>query len=804
MLTEIENYVVQVVTESGQVVGAGLLVGNLHVITCAHVVNQSLRRHEASADRPSERLHLNFPFFGAAGKARGEIVGWRPIEPDGSGDVAILKLDDAPTHLSEPIFLAESEPGELWQHEFVTYGFPAEQDSGVWAHGRLLARRADGSIQVEGMTTTGYRIQRGFSGAPVFDKALNRVVGMIVAAERQADVKTAFMIPTSLLIDQVPDLQKWVTPPFPKALQDYMKKLSELYFHFEDQIGKYVTLQGAVIGSNTNIPDIVHYLRTNLTKSRNASLLILGDYGSGKSAAVFRLAHELAKEAVQNAMRSVIPFYINLSFPKGRPITVALPEFIQRYNIHLSRSELLGIMNRGTNIVFILDGFDEMANRTNWSKVPDIMQTLNELRISPGIRTVITSRTTFFRDRIEEKVIEADERISICRLGDEEIDEYLRINSGVSISAIQRLFAHYPDIRELCRLPIHVFMLSKQVSALSDIRKDDLKSVDLYEIFIERNLLVNADTFPEWPPRERRKFVQKLAYRWFKDQLFEIAPKELEELIRSEIPGLDETRLHQLSMHLLNCSFFIRIEDNYRFIHYSFVEFFVAEILVEDLYCGKLERWMARPLYAEIFDFMSQIIQRKGIDGIQIEKIVASGNEEAQSNFLATMYRNPVPGVKCYFEQLLTNSEHDLARCVACQGLGLYEAVDVEILREAFHKEQNSIIRSLLRKIAEHSAENAPTPASRDAYLGACAGEVIPSSVDAERILKTKQAPHSLHAYRKALRLGDRRWTSTIAAMYLLAGVRDKASYEDIKKVATESKLGVIKTTYSEIAQQLI
>src|SRR5262245_15554390 len=99
-------------------------------------------------------------------------------------------------------------------------------------------------------------------------------------------------------------------------------------------------------------------------------------------------------------------------------------------------------MNRHPNMVFILDGFDEMANRTNWRQVPDIKKTLNDLRVSAGIRTVITSRTTFFRDKMEEKVVEVNERMSLLKLSDDGISEYLAANSGVSPSAIHRLFSH--------------------------------------------------------------------------------------------------------------------------------------------------------------------------------------------------------------------------------------------------------------------------------------------------------------------------------------------------------------------------
>src|ERR1043165_1520486 len=762
MKTEIEDCLARIRSDAGQIAGTGFIVGNLHVITGAHVVNQALRLPFGEQRRPEQPLRLDFPFYRNA-TATARVVVWTPIREDGSGDIAILRLD-APFDARPLTLLADPEPDELWEHEFITCGFPAGNDAGVWAHGQVFDRRADGSVQIEGQTATGFRIQSGFSGAPVLDKKLNSLVGMVVSAERQSETKAAFMIPTKLLVEDCEELKRWVTPSYPAAVAKYMDKACELHRNVEEKTGNYIRLS-ALRDSDQEIPDALKHIKAILTTQTDSSVLVLGDYGSGKTKLAFRLTYELAEEALQSGMRTGIPFYLNLSFLKGQSLTAAVCDYLKRYNIQLEESDLLDMMNRRPNIVFILDGLDEMANRRNWGEIPKIKEMVAALRVSPGIRIVLTSRGTFFRDRLEEKVVEVDERIVLLKLSDESISEYLAVNNNISRAAIERLFNNYPSIRELCRSPIHIFMLSKHISALSDIRKDDIKAVDLYDIFIEHTLLDNSDAFPEWPPIERRKFIQTLADRWFKNEIFEILPRQLFEYVRSEFPSGTPERLWELTIYLLNCGIFIRIANHYRFIHYSFVEYFVAELLVDDLYAGRLERWAARTLYAEIFDFMSEFIQRRGAAQIPIEQVVASQHEEAQSNVIATMYREPSPWVKPYFERLLISANHDLVRCLACQGLGLYDKVDAGLIRVAFNQERNSIIKSLLRAIAEHLAET--TPDARDSYLQACAGDFEIMPEDAERILNTKASTHSLNGYRRALRVGDKRWTTTVAAMYL-------------------------------------
>ena len=69
----------------------------------------------------------------------------------------------------------------------------------------MSGKQAQGWVQIEGDKITGYRIKPGFSGAPVWDKNLASIVGITVAEETKEEVKAAFMIPTKVLREQIPD-----------------------------------------------------------------------------------------------------------------------------------------------------------------------------------------------------------------------------------------------------------------------------------------------------------------------------------------------------------------------------------------------------------------------------------------------------------------------------------------------------------------------------------------------------------------------------------------------------------------------
>ena len=67
----------------------------------------------------------------------------------------------------------------------------------------------------EQLKETGYRVQPGFSGTPVWDDDLEGVVGMVVAAEARAEIRAAFTIPTDVLLESWPEMDQLAPLPCP-------------------------------------------------------------------------------------------------------------------------------------------------------------------------------------------------------------------------------------------------------------------------------------------------------------------------------------------------------------------------------------------------------------------------------------------------------------------------------------------------------------------------------------------------------------------------------------------------------------
>jgi hypothetical protein len=91
----------------------------------------------------------------------------------------------------------------IWDHKFRTFGFPNSYDAGVWATGVIRGKNAEGWLQLEDVKAQGYKIEPGFSGAPVWDDEKQGIVGMIVVADTDTQIKAAYGIPADVLIEMI-------------------------------------------------------------------------------------------------------------------------------------------------------------------------------------------------------------------------------------------------------------------------------------------------------------------------------------------------------------------------------------------------------------------------------------------------------------------------------------------------------------------------------------------------------------------------------------------------------------------------
>ncbi|GAA4497950.1 hypothetical protein GCM10023191_042260 [Actinoallomurus oryzae] len=225
--------VVRVLDHAGMVAGAGFLVAPDVVATCAHVVTVA-----ADGGPPAEPVVVDFPMARAAGgpppRGLARVTRWAPTEEDGSGDVALLRLETAaPPGARVPPMRGG---GDLWDHEFHVFGFPADMADGVWATGRIRDVQGTGWLQLQGAATD-QGIDEGYSGSPVWDATVGAVVGMTVARDRDRATTTAYVVPMAQVLGLDPDL---LPCPY-QGLAPFDEEYAAFFHGRDEDVGRLVT-----------------------------------------------------------------------------------------------------------------------------------------------------------------------------------------------------------------------------------------------------------------------------------------------------------------------------------------------------------------------------------------------------------------------------------------------------------------------------------------------------------------------------------------------------------------------------------
>ncbi|MFG3172338.1 trypsin-like peptidase domain-containing protein [Streptomyces sp. NPDC048200] len=221
-------------------VGAGVLISDSLVLTCAHVVNSSLGRSQFDAAVPSsgDVVRLRMPHVARDLELTARVAPglWRPPRAhttrEGAvaagqypyfGDLAVLELVVPAPHGAAPApFLPERDGNEV---------------VALWASGstvttvRALPRTVTGAWTV--LDVTAGAVYPGFSGGPLWDRDRGAVVGIVVATHQNALGETSaagpvYAIGVPTLEAELPALPPVQVPTARQGVQRVLGALEEL------------------------------------------------------------------------------------------------------------------------------------------------------------------------------------------------------------------------------------------------------------------------------------------------------------------------------------------------------------------------------------------------------------------------------------------------------------------------------------------------------------------------------------------------------------------------------------------------
>src|ERR1022692_3413188 len=184
-----DAFTVRIVGPNGESAGVGGLVGERHIVACAHVVNAALGRYAQVQDQPTDVVTVEFPLVDvvlAAGhppRGQAAVVKWLPPPREGAAgdDLAGLVFDEpAPTGATPALLAINVPPAGRAVRVFGYQGIPPGSD-GDWVATTIRDRADGGLLQLDSGPDSALRVQPGFSGSPVFDDSTGRITGLVAS-----------------------------------------------------------------------------------------------------------------------------------------------------------------------------------------------------------------------------------------------------------------------------------------------------------------------------------------------------------------------------------------------------------------------------------------------------------------------------------------------------------------------------------------------------------------------------------------------------------------------------------------------
>lgn len=417
-----------------------------------------------------------------------------------------------------------------------------------------------------------------------------------------------------------------------------------------------------------SVDDFLNYDEEN-------AFLILGDYGCGKTSFLLNLAYKLA-EAFLNGEGEYIPLFIPLrDYAKSINFdSLFLNLFINKCHMSNISIDAFKMLLEYKKFVILFDGFDEVAKRVNYDVKFEIFNEICKYCIG-YTKVIVTCRPNYFQERREYKNLIQSAHLQfepitynnaefvetyIAELNRDQIEQYIScfeeelMKKGIQPMDLQYWIENTHDLMDLSKRPfllnIIVQTLPKLVEEIRDKESIKINAASLYkrytEIWLDRE---NSKGKTLIGKEEKLHFCVYIAYKLFENDLlslhFSEFPNEIKEYFK-DLSRIDE--IDYFSHDIQSCSFMNSDGmGNFKFIHKSFMEYFVACYIADGL--TKLVRKNAdidevlsvRGISSEIALFINDILEEDENIHTNVLKILEEsihyGNENIKQNIVTIL-----------------------------------------------------------------------------------------------------------------------------------------------------------------------
>jgi Cdc6-like AAA superfamily ATPase len=414
----------------------------------------------------------------------------------------------------------------------------------------------------------------------------------------------------------------------------------EIDINSDEYMGEKADEEGERIKKIPHVPldSLVHEW---LSEEGQNLLVIMGEYGTGKTTFSRHMAHQLAEYFLESKehkdyeesenVDAIVPKCERIRTPLYFPLRDFERTFdsfiVNQFNIAgITDIDYFGFMERmeAGEFVLILDGFDEMSKKIdadekkrNFEKIRQVLDKCQDCKIILTIREEYFQSETDFQSVFEKEKHTNYRFVYLCPFDDDQIQHYLKAHTKdheFYWNHIQTIF----DLHDLAKRPVLLQLIVKYLPRLIDeekLKNQLFNASDFYEICINDELERKSKKFNFIvPDKYRLQILRELAVWMFLNDALSFnllllnGEINLQEYFYTKIPWEFEKKLREF----LTFTFLLREDENqYRISHKSFRDYLTAQAFAAEINCGKIEKFARSKTTDEINGFILEQISNK-------------------------------------------------------------------------------------------------------------------------------------------------------------------------------------------------
>ena len=445
----------------------------------------------------------------------------------------------------------------------------------------------------------GVEAVRSFSSAVrAVQRAMPRAEGLFISSKGFTAEARAHAESVGILLFSYPELMQQTC--------DIQSLINFNIAEFERDFGvdAYIPLSCQIRESaaGTVYKPVERFLDDFLPSTTRYGCAILGNFGTGKTSLCKHYAY-IVSQRWKPLDEYLIPIYIPLrDLTDLSDMSGSIFRLLRdRYAVSAT---LEGFVKSARHLryLFLLDGLDEMAVKMDNTELQRNLIELQRFGLkNPTSKIVVTCRTHFFKTRIEEEHIPNFMRLYMCDWGQSELVDYVKSHSRANADDVIGIIKKTYNLEELARTPIFLKMITDTAANLKGV----INQAKLYEAYTEQWIQSQAYR-SSLSPDDKRNLMSALAHEmWSSDNLW-ISHNDLPKAIGGYFPNIDFVSLTAFDRDIRTCSFLVRDDTgNYRFVHKSYLEFFVGRKFAQQIKGNLTAEFGRREISTEIASFVA-------------------------------------------------------------------------------------------------------------------------------------------------------------------------------------------------------